>query len=213
MALGRRELLIGGALAAGGFALSVSDLANGDIPSPDDIVLGRADAPVTLIEYASTTCPHCAEFHRVVWDRLKANYIDTGRLRYVFREFPTPPEVVAVAEFQIARCGGASPEQYMTRVGDIFRQQHEIIASGTLAGVRLEFVRISADMGLSEQQMMQCINDPSGAERVRRVIDASTPLNVTSTPTLFLNARKLDPRPGTYEDLAALIDAEAAQHR
>lgn len=215
MALGRRQMLIGAAAAAfaagGAIPLAAGDVT-ADAPTPDDMVLGRANARVTLIEYASTTCPHCAEFHRTVWDQLKANYIDTGKVRFALREFPTPPEMVAVAGFQVARCGGANAEQYMARVGVIFSQQHEIIASGNLEGVRQNLVRIGGEQGLSEAQVMACITDRGGAERDMRYIESAGPLNVTSTPTLFLNGRKLDPRPVTYEELAAVIDAELAQH-
>ncbi|WP_395644558.1 DsbA family protein [Terricaulis sp.] len=217
MALGRRELLLGAAgvaLVGGSVTLAACNPAGGGTgTSPDDMILGEANAPATLIEYASATCPHCAEFHHEVWDQLKANYIDTGKLRYIFREYPTPPEAVAVAGFQLARCGGASPEQYMNRVGEIFRQQRDIFASGTMEGIRGKFVEIGGAAGLSEEQVMQCITDQSGADRVRRVVEASRPFNVTGTPTLILNGTKIeDPRAVTYEGLSQIIDAALAQH-
>ena len=85
--IGRRALLLGAAALGAGCGG-----ANGKASvSPDDMAIGSPNAPVTLIEYASSTCPHCAEFHETVWDQLKTNYIDTGRVRFVFREFPTDP--------------------------------------------------------------------------------------------------------------------------
>lgn len=224
MALGRRELLIGAAGAAllgGAFGLAACNQGGGsNATSPDDMILGQANAPVTLIEYASATCPHCAEFHHLAWEGLKTNYIDTGKVRYIFREYPTPPEAVAVAGFQLARCGGASPEQYMNRVGEIFRQQPDIftaLRAGSLEGVRAKFFEIGSSAGLSEEQVNACITDESGAARVRRVVDGAAPFNVTGTPTLILNGRKLEGAEGaqavtSYEGLAALIDAALAQH-
>lgn len=207
-AIGRRELLVG----AGALALVGCGGASGNgAASPDDMVLGAADAPVTMIEYASTTCPHCADFHEHVWDQFKANYIDTGRVRFIFREYPTSPAPVAVAGFQLARCGGASPEQYFTRLGELFRQQRALFATLQVDGGRQKFVEIGAAAGLSEQQVMQCISDEAGAERVRRVVQGAEQFNVTGTPTIIINGRKIeDPSVQTYEGLARILDAELA---
>lgn len=213
VSIGRRSLLLGASvLAFAGIAGCNSGGASAAV-SPDDIVLGQANAPVTLIEYASATCPHCAEFHETVWDQLKTNYIDTGKVRFIFREFPTPPPAVAVAGFQLARCGGATPEQYFARLGEIFRQQRAMFASGTMEGVRAKFFEIGGAAGLSEEQVTQCISDPAGADRIRRIIEGSQQFNVTGTPTLILNGAKLeDPGSRTYEGLARDIDAALAAH-
>src|SRR5262249_50923061 len=105
-AIGRRKVLLGA------LALSACNGSGGSAASSaSDMTIGSASAPAKLIEYASVTCPHCREFHATVWDQLKTNYIDTGKVQFTFREFPTPPPQVAVAGFQIARCGGATPEQ------------------------------------------------------------------------------------------------------
>jgi protein-disulfide isomerase len=210
-AIGRRTLLLGvGALTLGGVAACNSG-GGGAAIGEDDVVLGQPNAPVTLIEYASSTCPHCAEFHEAVFDQLKENYIDTGKLRYVFREFPTAPAPVAVAGFQLARCGGATPEQYFTRLGEIFRQQQAMFASGTMEGVRQKFIEIGAAAGLSEEQVVQCISDDAAAERIRRIAAGSRDFQVTGTPTFVLNGRKVeDPGVTTYEGLSRMIDAELA---
>jgi protein-disulfide isomerase len=207
-AIGRRELLLG----ASALALAGCGGAQGNGgPSPDDMVLGSADAPVTLIEYASTTCPHCAEFHEEVWDRLKENYIDTGRVRFVFREFPTAPAPVAVAGFQLARCGGATPEQYFTRLGELFRQQQALFASIGVDGGRQKFIDIGGAAGLSQDLVMQCITDEAGAERIRRIVEGAQEFNVTGTPTIVINGRKIeDPSVVTYEGLSRILDAELA---
>ncbi len=207
-AIGRRTLLLGASALA---LVGCNNASGGAEIGPDDMVLGADNAPVTLIEYASTTCPHCAEFHETVFEQLKTNYIDTGRVRYVFREFPTPPPAVAVAGFQLARCGGATPEQYFARLGEIFRQQRAMFASGTMEGVRQKFFEIGGAAGLSEEQVTQCINDEAGAERIRRIGEESNAFSITGTPTFVINGRKVeDPSVTTYEGLSRLLDAAAA---
>ncbi len=214
-AIGRRNLLLGASvLALGGLAACGG--ANGQASaSPDDMGIGAADAPLTLIEYASVTCSHCRQFHETVWAELKANYIDTGKVRFIFREYPTAPAQIAVAGFQIARCGGASPEQYLTRVGVLFEQQQAIFASGTMEGVRQKFVEIGAGAGLSEPQVMECISDPTGAERIRRTVEnAERDFEISGTPTFILNGEKLtDPSIMTYDGMSRALDAAIASNR
>ncbi|GAN00221.1 periplasmic thiol:disulfide interchange protein DsbA [alpha proteobacterium U9-1i] len=207
-AVDRRVLLVG----AGALGLAGCDGASGSAnATADDMVLGADNAPVTIIEYASTTCGHCARFHHDVWAQLKANYIDTGKVRFIFREFPTDPAAIAVAGFQLARCNSASQEQYFTRLTVLFEQQQAIFATGSMAGVRDKFIEIGGGAGLSEEQVMQCINDPAGAERVRRIGEGASQFQVTGTPTLIINGEKTtDPAAYTYEGLARLIDAAAS---
>lgn len=206
-AIGRRGL-IGGVLALGLAACNGG--ATG--PSPDDMALGAENAPVTIIEYASVTCPHCATFHEEVWDQLKETYIDTGRVRFIFREYPTAPAPVAVAGFQLARCGGATPEQYFLRIGELFRQQQAMFAAGTMDGVRQKLIEIGAAAGLSQDQVLQCISDEAGAERVRRTVEAANrQFAITGTPTLIINGQKADdPNIVTWEGLSRRIEAELA---
>jgi protein-disulfide isomerase len=172
-------------------------------------VLGNANAPVTLVEYASTTCPHCAEFHEEAWEQLKTNYIDTGRVRFVFREFPTPPPAIAVAGFQLARCGGATSEQYFTRVGELFRQQQAMFSTGSIEGVRAKLIEIGGAAGLSEQQVTECINDQAGAERIRRLVEAGQRDGVTGTPSFVINGTRYEGAPN-YENIARALDAAGA---
>jgi len=205
--IGRRNLVL--SAGAAGLVAACGGAAGGGGLTDDDVVLGDAAAPVTLIEYASTTCPHCATFHALMWDELKANYIDTGKVRFVFREFPTDPAAVAVAGFQIARCGGATPDQYFVRVTELFRQQQATFASGTMDGIRRKLIEIGTATGLSEAQIEACINDPEGAARIRRIQDSSRAHNVTGTPTLVINGQNYA---GvlTWEGLSAALDAAGA---
>jgi protein-disulfide isomerase len=207
-AIGRRGLILSASALALGASLGACNGGGGaGGVTADDMVIGSANAPVTLIEYASTTCPHCAEFHETVWDQLKTNYIDTGRVRFIFREFPTAPAAVAVAGFQLARCGGATPEQYFTRIGELFRQQRALFASGTMEGVRAKLIEIGGAAGLSEPQVLQCISDEAGAERIRRIMEGAN--NVTGTPTFIINGTKFEQAP-TYENLSRALDAAGA---
>ncbi len=207
MILPRRSVLLLGAAA-----LTAACGGSGGASSEADMTIGAADAPAHLIEYASTTCPHCAQFHAAVWNDLKANYIDTGKLKFTFREFPTAPAQVAVAGFQLARCGGASPEQYLARVGVLFEQQEEIFAGGTFESVRAKFIQIGDEAGLSEETVLACLNDEAGAERIRATVESGRrEFNITGTPTLILNGRKLeDPSALTYAGLTRAIDAAIA---
>lgn len=206
-AIGRRKLM----LSAGAAALlaACGGSLGGSGVSADDVALGDANAPVTMIEYASTTCPHCATLHAEVWEQLKTNYIDTGRVRFVFREFPTPPEAVAVAGFQIARCGGATPDQYFVRITELFRQQQATFATGSMEGVRRKLVEIGQAAGLSETQITECINDPEGAARIRRIGEASRVHNVNSTPTIIINDAQFTGALN-YAAIAAALDAAGA---
>ena len=217
-AIGRRTLLLrAGALALGGAALAAGlascgrSASGGTAVTGDDVVLGRPDAPVTLIEYASSTCGHCAAFHAEAFERLKTNYIDTGRVKYVFREFPTNPPSVAVAGFQVARCGGATSEQYIARVGELFRTQESLFNTLRAGGDgRQYFVDIGSAAGLSEEQVMACIRDGEGARRVRRVVEAGQrDFGVDGTPTFIINGRKAE-NIGNYETLARALDAALA---
>ncbi|MGE3302995.1 MAG: thioredoxin domain-containing protein, partial [Hyphomonadaceae bacterium] len=92
-----------------------------------DMALGDPSAKVTVIEYASVTCSHCKEFHAKVWPQLKANYVDTKKIRFVFREFPTAPAQIAVAGFQVARCAGDTPEKYISVLDTLLHKQEQII--------------------------------------------------------------------------------------
>ena len=209
-AIGRRGLILGAsalALAAGLGACNGGGSSGG--VTADDMVLGAENAPVTLVEYASSTCPHCAEFHETSWEQLKTTYIDTGRVRFVFREFPTPPPAIAVAGFQLARCGGATPEQYFTRLDELFRQQAAMFATGSIEGVRAKLIEIGSAAGLSEQQVTDCINDQQGAERIRRLVEAGRQDGVTGTPTFVINGTKFEQAP-TYENLSRALDAAGA---
>lgn len=203
--IGRRNLLL--SAAALSFVAACGGAAGG-ATTEDDVVLGQANAPVTIIEYASATCPHCAHFHEAVWEQLKTNYIDTGKVRFVYREYPTAPAAVAVASFQVARCNNATPEQYFNRLAEIYRQQAAMFESGTIEGIRQKLIEIGGASGLSQEQVLQCVGDESGAARARRIQDGSREFNITGTPTIIINGTKYEEAGEiTYGGLSRAIDA------
>ena len=181
----------------------------------DDMAIGAAHAPIEIIEYASLACPHCAAWHAAVWDQLKANYIDTGKVRFVLREFPTAaPADIVLAEFQVARCGGASAADYFDRVAIMMAAQQTIFSVRTREGIREQLVAMGARFGLTEPQVMACINDEAGAERFSRST-ARGEQDITGTPSLFINGVRMD-NPADWENYPALaqtLDAKLPHGR
>lgn len=212
MVIDRRCLLMSAALLGlDAFASSASTAQT--TQTSDDMALGSPHARLTLIEYASAACPHCAHFHETVFPQLKAHYIDTGKVFFIFRETLTSPAQVALAGFQVARCNGANNEQYFARIGEIFADQRQMFAAGTMQGVLDTLNMVGGHYGLSPEQVLQCIEDRSGEERIQRFDQGSTPFNVTGTPTFILNGQKLDdPRTATYEGMSEILDRALAAH-
>src|SRR5947199_3127821 len=106
--------------------VSVADLL---VPGPlGDEIQGQADAPVTIVEYASMTCPHCSHFHETTYPELKKKYIDTGKVRFIFREFPLDP--LAAAGSMLARCAGG--DKYFPMIESLFAQQRDWVTQKPL---------------------------------------------------------------------------------
>jgi protein-disulfide isomerase len=188
---------------------------SGRASSADDMVIGAANAPATLIEYGSTMCGHCREFHEAAWDILKREYIDAGKVRFVFREVlaPSQPPIpaIALAEYQLARCNAATPEQYFDRQSVLFEQQPAIFQAGSMDGVRAKLIEIGALAGLSQDQVQGCMEDPAGAERMQRLQVVLDQENVDGTPTFFLNGRRIETASiMTPDGLRATLDAAVA---
>ena len=167
-------------------------------------VMGSARAKVTITEFASVACPHCARFDAVVFPALKAKYVDTGKVRFELREMlvGSPDMVqVAAAGFILARCAGKA--RYFTVVEAIYRAQPEIFASNDPKSI---FVRIAKDNALDEKQMDACISDKANIDALNtRVKYATDVAKIDSTPTFIVNGTKLDEH-GHEPDLA-LFDA------
>jgi protein-disulfide isomerase len=159
----------------------MDDLA---IPSPlGDMALGSKDAPVTIIEYASMTCSHCADFSNTSFPKLKADYIEAGKVRYVFREFPL--DIKAVAGSILARCiAKGEAAKFFALTEELFRTQGEWIQANT--GDRLK--ALARREGLEEKEFEACFADQNALAGIQRTRDiAADKLKVTSTPSFFVN--------------------------
>lgn len=151
----------------------------------EDITLGRADAPLTLIEYASVTCGHCANWHVHVLPALKTRWIDTGRLRYVYREFLTPPAALSAAGVIVARCAG--PARFFDVIDSLMRNQGRLAqADGANAWLRAAALA----GGLDEDAMRACLADESRLTALNRRVEAGRAAGVNATPTFFLNGAR-----------------------
>jgi len=217
LVLGRRNLLLGGGALAALAVAGCNGASQASGVTPDDMAIGNPDSGVTLIEYGSSMCSHCREFEEAVFDQLKTNYIDTGRIHFIFREVlaPVDPQrvipTIALAEYQVARCANATPEQYFSRLGVMFEQQPAMFQAGSRNGIEAKLVEIGAAAGLSRETVLACISDPEGARRMERLGQLATRDNVTGTPTFFLNGELLDgAATASYEALAAVLDAAIA---
>jgi protein-disulfide isomerase len=153
-------------------------------PGPmGDKILGAENAPVTIVEYASVTCPHCATFHRETYPTLKSKYIDSGKVRLIFREFPTNPPQVAIAGFMLAHCSG---DKYFPMLDAIFDQQNSW-SQDPYNG----FLRIARQAGFTQESFETCLKDTKLADDVQDVaIRGAQEFKVESTPTFFINGKK-----------------------
>jgi protein-disulfide isomerase len=215
--IGRRNLLLGASAVAALGAAGCNQSGQTGGLTADDVAIGNPDSGVTLIEYGSTMCSHCSEFHEAAWAQLKANYIDTGRIHFVFREMLTPVDpqrvipTITLAEYQVARCANATPEQYFSRLGVMFEQQPAMYQAGSRDAIEAKLLEIGGAAGLSRETILACIADNTGQARVERLNELATRDNVTGTPMFYLNGQKLeDPNIMTYEGMAAALDAAIA---
>lgn len=186
-ALSRRGALTVGLAAglAGGLGLALAGpqaLAAAE-PAAGDISVGSPKAPVHVVEYLSVTCPHCAHFNADVFPTLKAKYIDTGQVRWTFREMLTAPGNVAAAGFLMARCAG--PSKYVKVVDEVLRSQPRW-QSGNIKPIFLEIAQAN---GLTEAQFEACLTDPKGQEALQQRLMLAQKDEVTGTPTFFVNGK------------------------
>ena len=166
---------------------------------PDgDIVLGSEKAPVTVIEYASMTCPHCAHFSETTFPELQKRYIDTGKVRFIFREFPL--DALAAAGFMLARCGGK--DKFMPIIETLFAKQREWMVEKPIEPLR----EIAKQFGFTHQSFDECLANQKVLDGIQNVRDrASEKLGVNSTPTFFINGKRLQ-GDVTIDSMAKEID-------
>ena len=180
-------LLAAGALPSSGPALAQAAAASvptGELmvePTLPDLWLGAKDAPVTMIEYASMTCTHCAAFHQETWPTLKSKYIDAGKVRFVLREFPLDP--LATAGFMLARCAG--PDKRNAIVDLLFTQQK----NWAFVPKPVEALESTVKQaGITHDAFEACLKDQKLYDQVNQERDtAGQQFKVDATPTFFIN--------------------------
>jgi protein-disulfide isomerase len=207
-AMSRRAAITGAALAA--MALSACGGGGGGAAQGDMAKGAGEDAKVTVVEYASVTCVACAAWQKDVWPQIKSKYVDTNQIRFVFREFPTPPQDVAVAGFLLGRCAAAKSGN----TEDYFRVVDEMLAShpGLTPGqpnFPETLQRIRSSLGFSQEEYMACITDEAAISQMEERIRAGQSAGVTGTPTFIVNGKVVGDR--SLEGLSAAIDAELAK--
>jgi protein-disulfide isomerase len=154
-------------------------------PTAQDMSLGAANAPVTVIEYASVACSHCADFNNTVFPAFKTRYIDAGEVRYIAREALTGDTGLAAAGFLTARCAGK--DHYFKVLDAIYRAQAQIYAGGAPESLLL---RIAHDAGLTEPQFEACISNPAQLAALKaRWSHAMNDEGVLQTPTFVINGK------------------------
>ena len=195
-AMSRRAILIAGSLLAVSACGAADDASSDSSTSSDaaatnEMVLGQEDAPVTVTEYASWTCPACLQFHTDVVGQLKSEYVETGKVKFVFREFPTAPANISVAGFAVARCAGE--DRYFDVLDELFERQQGILSLARQGGqVRAALEQIAANHGITDTEAFDACLENSD---IRRAIAGSVAQGeddgVSATPTVMVNGEML----------------------
>jgi protein-disulfide isomerase len=165
-----------------------------------EVDMGNPKAQVTVIEYGSASCPHCAHFNNDVFPAFKAKYIDTGKVHYVFRELLTQPVDFAASGFLTARCAGR--DKYFAVLDAIFHDQAQIYQSGDMLG---GLQAIGQRFGLSKPDLDACIRDPEAQKALQDRVAAANKDGVDSTPTFLINGQRLE-GDNTLGDLMLVIE-------
>ncbi|RHZ96755.1 DsbA family protein [Cereibacter sphaeroides] len=171
----------------------------------EDMTMGAEDAPITIVEYASFTCPHCANFEKEVLTPLKRDYIDTGKVRFTFREVYFDRYGLWAA--MVARCGGEM--RYFGIADLIFEQQKEWVTNDP-AQVATNLRKIGKTAGLDDAALDACMNDQAKAEALVAAFQKNSQADdITATPSLIINGTKHSNM--SYEELKKILDAELAK--
>ncbi|MBW9115824.1 DsbA family protein [Rhizobium cauense] len=223
MQLTKRQLLGGVAAATATLAVFSTAQAAAEIPQADgdvdmaavlkpgelpEMAIGKADAPVKIVEYMSMTCPHCAHFHATTFDEIKKKYVDTGKAQFIIREFPFDPR--AAAAFMLARCNPSKPEelstaeQYFPMVSMLFKQQPTWAAAEDGRAALLQMSKLA---GFTEDSFTKCLTNQKLLDEVNATRErGSKEFGVNSTPTFLINGKRYS-GDMTVDTMSALIDS------
>ncbi len=183
--------------------LAASARADSPALAPNDNVLGKADAPITIFEYASLTCPHCAEFDTETFPKVKADWIDTGKAKLIFRDYPL--DQLAIKAAALAHC--APPDRFFSFIDVLFHSQKSWALSGE---VDQALARIAILGGVSADKYTACENDKDLTDRIiNSRLQAQNDYGVDSTPTFFINGKKVVGAM-SYEDFSQALRAATA---
>jgi len=149
-----------------------------------DHAVGSKDAPVIVIEYASVVCPACANWHNTVYPDFKKKYVETGKVRYVFREFPTSPERLAYAGFTIANC--ADESKFLQNIAVQFKRQRALVGAQDKGKAYEELAKAS---GLSLEEYQACLVDEGWKKEYDDGVKAARELGVNATPSFYVNGK------------------------
>ncbi|MEZ5852966.1 MAG: DsbA family protein [Hyphomicrobiaceae bacterium] len=173
--------------AGGGKTVPVDALMKpGSLP---DIVVGKADAPITIVEYASMTCGHCAHFHNTVFPELKTKYIDIGKVRLIMREFPL--DNLAAAASMLTRCAGGDKTQSLIKKFFADQESWAFVRGNPLPAL----LKVAESEGMTKEQFDKCLTDQKLLDGLTEGRDkASKEFGVNSTPTFFINGHRMEER-------------------
>ncbi|WEF24271.1 DsbA family protein [Paracoccus sp. S3-43] len=197
------------AVAALALALAAPAAMAQDAAAPailPDIALGAEDAPLTIVEYASFTCGHCANFHAESWPKLKADYVDTGKVKFIQRDvyFDQPGLWAGV----LARCGG--DEKFYPVSDMLFDEQKNWLAGGTGEEIAANLRKIGLKAGMTEDQMTACWEDTAKAQQLIATFQQNaTADKIEATPTFIIGGEKVQNQP--WDDMKGIIDAKLAE--
>lgn len=155
---------------------------------PGDHAIGSASAPVTIVEYASVVCGACANWHGTVMDDLKKKYIETGKVRFIFREFPTDPADMARAGFLVANC--AAEDKFFDNIALQFKKQTTLFDAARNGQAKQEYIKLAKLSGLSEAEFEACMANDEENQRLDDVERLGIDEGVRVTPTFFINGEK-----------------------
>jgi len=168
-----------------------------------DRSIGRADAPVTVVEYASFACHHCADWHQFVYPGFKARFIDTGQVRFVFRNLPTLPEEISLPGAALARC--AAPERFFDASSALMAGQSAVLNGGDREDWYAPAIAVS---GRTRAQLDACATTPATLAAIDRDVDSAHAAGANTTPAFFVNGRRVMDR--SLGGLEVAIRAAAA---